>query len=375
MNCSSISTKQTGLDLISVTAPAKLNLNLRIIGRLHETHRHGGFHLIQTVIAPLDLCDELSIQNSHSTDIEFSCYFSSSLEEHIQLSFTQIDREKLVQELNSPKNLAYRAAQAILQEARLPKKTGISIALTKSIPIGAGLGGASADAAAVLIALNKLFQLNYSEAKLCELGASLGSDVPACVTQRLIFADGTGTRLADLKLASHPQWTRWFPSLGLIVVQPSIAIDTSIAYQSLPSSTKVFQDIPKPGEETSKDFLLQCCNCNDFSDILTILNQDATSGGLEKGSLTSRDTEESGCFKYFTSCLGNDFEETIFSRYEEVKRARDILLHCEARHTLLAGSGSAVVGLTENIREAQNVEEQVRINVPKGWFVQATKFR
>lgn len=139
-------------------APAKVNLSLRIVGLQAD-----GYHELDMLMAPTDLCDtvKIRIMEHGSADIHVIC------------------SDKRMQGSN---NIAYKAVTAILQYAgKSINGTDININIEKSIPVGAGLGGGSADAAAVIVGLNKLLDLKLSKSQLIEVGHGIGSDVPFCI--------------------------------------------------------------------------------------------------------------------------------------------------------------------------------------------------
>lgn len=139
-------------------APAKVNLSLRIVGLQAD-----GYHELDMLMAPTDLCDTVKIR----------------IMEHGSADIRVICSDKRMQGSN---NIAYKAVTAILQYAgKSINGTDININIEKSIPVGAGLGGGSADAAAVIVGLNKLLDLKLSKSQLIEVGHGIGSDVPFCI--------------------------------------------------------------------------------------------------------------------------------------------------------------------------------------------------
>lgn len=148
-------------------APAKLNLMLHITGR-----RADGYHELQTVFQFLDLCDELQFEAT---------------------SNGRIERAEGLSSINAEDDLVVRSARA------LQKKTGtvqgVNIRVRKRIPVGAGLGGGSSDAATTLHALNRLWQLDLDVDQLADIGLGLGADVPVFVHGFAAFAEGVGERL------------------------------------------------------------------------------------------------------------------------------------------------------------------------------------
>jgi len=148
-------------------APAKLNLMLHITGR-----RADGYHELQTVFQFLDLCDKLQFQIS---------------------SNGQIDRVEGLSSIHAEDDLVVRSARALQQKSGSAQ--GVSIRVIKRIPVGAGLGGGSSDAATTLHALNRLWQLGLDVDQLADIGLGLGADVPVFVNGFAAFAEGVGQHL------------------------------------------------------------------------------------------------------------------------------------------------------------------------------------
>jgi len=173
-------------------APGKLNLMLRVIGR-----RADGYHLLQTVFRFIDLCDTLSFR-VRSDGVVASAYELPGVP--------------------PGEDLAARAAR-LLQQAG-GTTLGADISLEKRLPMGGGLGGGSSDAATTLIALNRLWGLDFSRARLLELAVKLGADVPVFVFGDNAFGEGIGERLASIKLP--PAW--------YVVLVPPIAVPTAAIF-------------------------------------------------------------------------------------------------------------------------------------------------
>ena len=169
-------------------APAKINLFLHIVGK-----RPDGYHNLQTVFQFLDYGDDLYFKLNTSGDITRS----------YDLGFSE------------EVDLCMRAA-ALLQRYAAPN-SGVEIGITKRLPMGGGLGGGSSDAATVLIALNSLWDIGLSRAKLAEIGLSLGADVPVFVMGSSAWAEGVGDDLTPLELAEP-----WF-----VVLNPQINVSTA----------------------------------------------------------------------------------------------------------------------------------------------------
>ncbi len=174
--------------LLGVPAPAKLNWFLHVLGR-----RDDGLHALQSVFQFIDWCDEIDFE----------------LRDHPAVSREGADGLP-------DDDLCLRAARALQQHANC--RFGVHMRVRKRIPVQAGLGGGSSDAASVLLALNRLWGLGLRRAQLQELGARLGADVPVFVFGEAAFAEGAGERLRALHL---PQWravVAW-PGAGLSTAQ------------------------------------------------------------------------------------------------------------------------------------------------------------
>ncbi|WP_180016911.1 MULTISPECIES: 4-(cytidine 5'-diphospho)-2-C-methyl-D-erythritol kinase [unclassified Acinetobacter] len=157
--------------MIRVPAPAKLNLFLHITGR-----RPDGYHELQSIFQLIDLCDWLEFEQTDDQQIQIEGLSSVDLEQ----------------------NLIYRAAQILQPYTKTP--SGLIIRLEKNIPMGAGLGGGSSNAATTLIVLNQLWHCGLNSEQLAELGVKLGADVPIFVHGRNAWAEGIGEHLTFIDL-------------------------------------------------------------------------------------------------------------------------------------------------------------------------------
>ena len=180
-------------DSLKLSAPGKLNLFLLVLGR-----RPDGYHRIQTLFQLVDCCDQLEFSHAGNDEINLLGGFGD---------LRQVD------------NLIHRSANLLQQAAGCHK--GITISVEKRIPMGAGMGGGSSDAATTLIALNHLWQLGLSLDDLSELGARIGADVPVFVGGKTAWAEGIGDELSPLELA--PKW--------YLVIAPKCPISTAEIFQ------------------------------------------------------------------------------------------------------------------------------------------------
>jgi len=201
------------LQTMQVSAPAKINLFLKVLGI-----RRDGFHEIETFISPISLCDQIKIdKNKRGQGISFRCDDPS------------VPR--------GGENLAVRAANAFF--AATQTKPAVSIVLKKIIPHGAGLGGGSSDAAAVLLALNQLFATKLSRQKLAKLGSTIGSDVPFFIFESAAVCTGRGEIVTPRELTQQ---------LSILLVKPDFGVSTPWAYErwqnsrELPGISYVQQD-------------------------------------------------------------------------------------------------------------------------------------
>lgn len=189
--------------MMQVLAPAKINLSLKILRR-----RNDGFHEIETLMAPITLCDEIEIGKSDSKQIEFHCDDPSVPA--------------------GEDNLIGRAAKSFFAATRL--KSAVSIDLKKKIPHGAGLGGGSSDAASTLLALNELFGTKLAREELAKLGEGIGSDVPFFIFQSLALCKGRGELVTPVKLKEK---------LSILLLKPAFVVSTAWAYSRWQDSREI----------------------------------------------------------------------------------------------------------------------------------------
>lgn len=193
-------------------------------------------------------------------------------------------------------NLVHRAATLVLEHARL--KLGLAIELQKRIPMGAGLGGGSSDAAAVISGLNRLLGLGWSSSTLGEIGEKLGSDVPFFFAAPTAVATGRGEQVRTVALP-EPRW--------VVLVNPGFPVDTRWAYQQLASSRR---EVKPVSESTHR--------------------------------LADRSTVP---WEVITAEAVNDFEPTVFEAYPILREIKLRLTAAGADMSLLSGSGATVFGI------------------------------
>ena len=173
-------------DLLTLRSPAKLNLFLHIIGR-----RDDGYHLLQSVFQLIDWCDTIHLK---------------------RISENVVRRVNPILGVPPEQDLVVRAANLLKDFCKID--AGVEIDLQKEIPMGAGMGGGSSDAATTLIGLNVLWNLNLSKETLCTLGLKLGADVPFFIFGQNAFVEGIGEKMQEITLQT-PDFLVIFPNQGI----------------------------------------------------------------------------------------------------------------------------------------------------------------
>jgi 4-diphosphocytidyl-2-C-methyl-D-erythritol kinase len=192
------------MQAMQVFAAAKINLSLRLLSR-----RSDGFHEIETLIAPISLCDEIKIEKGETgKGMQFYCDDPS----------VPIGDE----------NLVVRATKSFFVTTKLD--SAVSIRLKKKIPHGAGLGGGSSDAATTLLALNQLFETNLTREELAELGSAIGSDLPFFIFDSVALCRGRGELVASTKLPER---------LSILLLKPDFTVLTAWAYSRWQDSREI----------------------------------------------------------------------------------------------------------------------------------------
>ncbi|UCF42221.1 MAG: 4-(cytidine 5'-diphospho)-2-C-methyl-D-erythritol kinase [Planctomycetota bacterium] len=195
-------------DGLRVLAPAKINLSLLIAGK-----RPDGFHEIETIMAKVDLFDEVLIQPGQKPGIELLCKGPCWAP-------------------HGEENLAYRACDMLLKKCR--SQADLKITLTKNIPAGSGLGSASSDAAAILLGVNKYLGFDLPKPQLAELAPSLGSDVAFFLGGPLAFCTGKGEKIKKL--------TENF-NFSASLLLPTVSVSTKKVYANYNHNPTIYQNL------------------------------------------------------------------------------------------------------------------------------------
>ncbi len=245
-------------------APAKVNLYLRVVGR-----RSDGYHLLDSLVVPISLFDKLEVAvDPHAPGTEESIHVVSDS----------------AAAPGGPSNLAYRAAALFL--ARSGRAASVRIALGKHIPVGAGLGGGSSDAAAVLLALNRLFNAPYDRNVLAQIGGEIGADVPFFVHGTPARVGGIGDQVSTVALPQVRALVVCWDRYALSTKDVYSRVDLSLTSPSRPSNIPAFVS----GRKLSAELLvndLETAAAQIHPAVLALksrLTQDGAIGTLMTGS-------------------------------------------------------------------------------------------
>jgi 4-diphosphocytidyl-2-C-methyl-D-erythritol kinase len=270
-------------------SPCKVNLLLNILGR-----RADGFHELETILQPVNVCDEI-IFDLAGKGIVLTCS----------------DRTLPA----DSGNLIFRAADKFFAESGI--SDGIKIHLEKKIPMAAGLGGGSGNAATTLLALNELFGRPLAPGKLFEMAGALGSDVPFFLQEKPALAVGRGEKIQSLEN---------FPALrdrAFLLIHPGFGISTPWAYQNLARFTEALNG--QKGRAQKLVSLLQ--------------TEDLKTAAAE---------------------FYNSLEAPAFEKFPILKLYQEFLLANGALTTLMSGSGSTTFAIVENISAAEGLAEKFK---------------
>lgn len=274
-------------------APAKINLGLDIVGKLED-----GYHELSMIMVSVDLNDYVTL-----SEIEGSNIIVESNNHRMPLN---------------DKNDVFKAAQLVRE--RFSIKKGLLISLDKSIPICAGLGGGSTDAAAVIRGLNQLWQLNLTNEEMFTIGFEVGTDVPYCIEGGCAHVSGRGEVVRPLE-ETISSW--------VVLVKPDFGISTRT----------VFRDV----------------------DCQTISRVDIQA--LERAILSKN-------YGDMIEYMGNSLEDVTIARKPLIQKIKDRMLKCGADVALMTGSGPTVFALCNTEKKADRV-----VNSMKGFCKEVYKVR
>jgi 4-diphosphocytidyl-2-C-methyl-D-erythritol kinase len=272
--------------MLELKARAKVNLSLDVTGK-----RADGYHFLRMVMQSVDIYDTLTFMRSKKPGI------------HLKTNVPSLVDEK--------KNLVWRAADLLLKRFQI--REGVDITLTKRIPAAAGLAGGSADAAASLQGVSRLFGLNLSVQELCEYGVGLGADVPFCIVGGTALCEGVGEKITTLPP---------LPSCWIVLAKPTVGVSTPYAYRRLDE----IGDYPHPDVESQV-------------------------AAIRAGDLTG-----------VIAAMGNVLEEVAAPEVPAIGQIEDYLRQNGAMAAMMSGSGSTVFGIFSEKEDAQKACDGLELN-------------
>lgn len=275
---------------LTLKAPAKVNYLLDVIRR-----RPDGYHDLRMIMQRVNLCDEITITLTDAPDVSVVCGKDGVPD--------------------GPGNIAWKAARALLDLDG--SGLGATIAITKNIPVAAGLGGGSSDAATVLMGMNELLGLGLSDQRLMEIGVKLGADVPFFIFKKAALAEGIGEQLTAM-----PD----MPKAWVLLVNPGVHVSTAWVYRNLQLTNR--------GELTKLPYFYGC-----IEDICTVLS--------------------------------NDLESVTIPAFPVIAEVKAAMLRSGALCSMMSGSGPTVFGLFRDRETAERAREELIAGT--GWFAAAVE--
>jgi len=273
-------------------------LILRILDR-----RPDGYHNLWSIMHTVALEDAVTMRASSQRGIRLACNVEGLSVDHT--------------------NLVWRAASAVLDRAQL--SVGVDVELYKRVPMGAGLGGGSSDAAATILGLNQSLQLGWSREKMAEVGQALGSDVAFFLFAPSAIVSGRGESVRPVTIEGG----RW-----IVLVKPTFEIETKWAYQELAATRAAVRQL-----------------------------------SADHGELDRRDRLTWG---QVAASVENDFEIPVFTKHPQLGEIKRFLLKRGAQFALLSGSGATVFGLFEEESTARRAGAELAQDAELNLFVVPT---
>lgn len=273
------------METINLKARAKINLTLDVTGK-----RENGYHELKMIMQTVGLYDDITLTRIPEDTILLTS----------NASWMPTDA----------RNLAYRAAQLLRETYHLTD--GIQIHIDKRIPVAAGLAGGSADCAAVLVGMNRLFDLQLSRTKLEELALTMGTDIPYCVRRGTVLAEGVGEVLTNI----HPPC----PDCYVVLAKLPVSVSTAKVYQSL-----------------------------QWERITQHPDTDGMLAAMAAGDIAA-----------MGQCLGNVLETVTIPMYPKIAKLKETLIQHGAQGALMSGSGPTVFGLFTEQQRAKSAANALR---------------
>ena len=265
------------MNSIELKSRAKINLSIDVLGK-----REDGYHLVEMIMQTIDLYDIIKIKSLETEEII-------------------INSNTLDIPLNE-NNIVYKAIELIRENFSI--KRGVEVFIEKNIPIAAGMAGGSSNAAAVLVGLNELWNLNLSNEELKELGFKLGADVPFCIEGKTALAQGVGEELTYIKGLSD--------DISILVCKPELFVSTKEVYEGL--------DLINIKNRPDNKYLIKCLENNDIE-------------SLSKN-------------------MANVLETVTSKKHTEINDIEKIMNENNALGSMMSGSGPTVFGIYKNEEDA-----------------------
>lgn len=266
------------MPILNIKAPAKVNYLLDVIRR-----RPDGYHELRMVMQRINLCDDITITLTNSPDITVTCGKNGVPD--------------------GSDNIAWKAARIMLDLSNTDQ--GATIEIVKNIPVAAGLGGGSSDAAAVLMGMNDLLKMGLSDHRLMKIGVTLGADIPFFIFKKTALAEGIGE-----KLSAMPD----LPKAWILLVNPGVHVSTAWVYRSLQlTNDVVLSTLPK--------FF------GTIADVCTIFS--------------------------------NDLEKVTIPAFPVIAYIKNQMLHLGAIGSMMSGSGPTVFGVFNSKDKAENAGREI----------------
>lgn len=286
------------MNSIELKSRAKINLSIDVLGK-----RQDGYHLVEMIMQTIDLFDIIKI---FSLDEDTIIINSNSEDIPVDSS-----------------NIMYKAASLIKQEFNIKK--GIEIYIDKNIPVAAGMAGGSSNAAAVLVGLNKLWNLNLSKDKLKEMGLQLGADVPFCIEGEASLAENIGEKLTKIEGLSQDAF--------ILVCKPELFVSTKEVYDAIDS--KIIKKRP------DNKLLIRLLKENNI--------------------------------ELLSKSMYNVLESVTKEKYPVINEIEKIMINNRALGAMMSGSGPTVFGLYNNEEDAEKCKKILLENFKQVYLVKSHK--
>ena len=273
------------MDTLTLSAPAKINYLLDVTGK-----RPDGYHELRMIMQRVDLCDTITLTLTDTPGINVTCNSKGAPD--------------------GRDNIAWKSARALL--ALSETDSGVNIEIIKNIPVAAGLGGGSSDAATVLMGMNELLQLGLTDQQLMEIGSKLGADVPFFIFKKTALAEGIGDKLTPLPV---------MPKCWILLINPGIHVSTAWVYRSLQlTSREELNKLPKFFES--------------IEDVVSILS--------------------------------NDLESVTIPAFPVIADIKSRLMDLGAAGSMMSGSGPTVFGVFKSFDSAEVARREITRDT--NWF-------